>query len=45
MQLTTKQRQKLRSKYWKHMKPHIFDKLILILPHVLAGIEIPDHYG
>lgn len=45
MVLTKKQRQKLRSRRFPDMHPHIFDKLILCLPHVLAGIPIPSHYG
>lgn len=46
MEITTKQRQKLRSRHWlfRDMRPHIFDRLILLLPHVLRGIEVPKHY-
>jgi hypothetical protein len=45
--MTIKQRQKLRSSndLFRDMRPHIFDKLIAMLPHVLAGVSIPNHYG
>jgi len=45
MQITKKQREKLRAERFHDMRPHIFDKLILMLPGVLAGIVVPPHYG
>ena len=46
-QITTKQRKKLRSRHplFRNMKPHIFDRLVEIMPSILAGIVVPDHYG
>lgn len=43
--ITKKMRQKLRSQKYPDMKPHIFDKLVQYLPHVMKGIKIPEHYG
>ncbi len=44
MKITKKMRQKLRSRKYPDMKPHIFDKLLEALPHVMKGIKIPEHY-
>jgi hypothetical protein len=33
----TKERRKIRSKYWHHMKPHVFDKAIKMIPYFLLG--------
>jgi len=41
--ITKKIRRKLRSRKYHDMKPHIFDKLVCYLPHVLDGIVIPKH--
>jgi len=43
--MSKKQREKLRSARHPDMRPHIFDKLVQMLPGVLAGIPIPPHYG
>lgn len=40
LMITRKQRRRLRSLYWPDMHPHIFDKLLVLLPHVLAGIDV-----
>lgn len=37
--MTKKNRRKIRSMKWIHMKPHVFDKLIKIIPYVLRGTE------
>ena len=34
-----KARRKMRSLLWPDMKPHIFDKLVRMLPSVLKGIK------
>jgi len=43
MRITKRRRIKLRSRKYNDMKPHVFDKLIQLLPHVMKGIEIPLH--
>jgi len=44
MWITKRQRIKLRSRKYNDMKPHVFDKLLKLLPSVMAGIRIPNHY-
>jgi len=44
MWITKRQRIKLRSRKYNDMKPHVFDKLLQLLPHVMKGISIPKHY-
>ena len=44
MKLTKRQRIKLRSRKYNDMRPHIFDKLLYLLPHTLCGVQIPAHY-
>jgi hypothetical protein len=43
--ISKRMRQKLRSQKYPDMKPHVFDKLIKLLPSVLTGITVPKHYG
>lgn len=38
MKLTKKQRRQIRSKFFPNMHPHIFDKLVACIPHVLLGV-------
>jgi hypothetical protein len=42
--ITKKCRRKIRSAYYPDMKPHIFDKLVGMLPYVLYGLAMPRHY-
>jgi len=44
MTISKRQRIKLRSRKYNDMKPHVFDKLLALLPHVMDGISIPNHY-
>ena len=42
MKISKKQRRRIRSSNFKHMKPHVFDKLIDIMPHTLYNFDMPS---
>jgi hypothetical protein len=44
MIISKKQRRRIRSHYFKDMKPHIFDKLLDSIPYVLKGYGNIDKY-
>lgn len=40
--MSEKQRRRLRSKKWPHMKPHLFTALLTKIPYLLLGIDLSD---